>query len=239
MSHDEASDDPAPQRIALPPRLDRPRWNFLATVLAVGASLGIASNLAQLEQRLIPGLLDSPPWLAPVVYVGVTCLPLVQVIRLALLEARCAYLRVRWYNRLHEHATRHADEHAVEISAKEARIRTLERLVDRATTLAGLFHTLPVVEAAFEGGTLILIAEVVRRHRISPGDLFVVVSRELLEVLGTFRLSRVSARGCHLAPVRIADGVWWATVRRTGSTVGIDPDALVAIMVPIGSPGLE
>ena len=195
--------------------------------------------MAQLEQRLIPGLLDSPTWLAPVVYVGVTCLPLLQIIRLAFLEARCAYLRVRWYNRLHELATRNVDELTIEVSAKEERIRTLERLVDRATTLAGLFHTLPVVEVAFEGGTLVLIADVVRQYRVAPGDLFVVVSREHLEVLGTFRLSRASARGYHLVPVQIADGVWWATLRRSASTLGIDPDALLAIMVPVGSSGLE
>ena len=239
MSQDEAYDGRDSQQTNLPPRLDRPRWRLLPTLLGIGASLGIASNLAQLEQRLIPGLLDSPPWLAPVLYVGVTCLPLLEIIRLAFLEARCAYLRVRWYNRLHEIASRNAEQHAVETAEKEERIRALERLVDRATTLAGLFHTLPVVDAAFEGGTLILIADVVRQYRVAPGDLFVVVSREELEVLGTFRLSRASARGYHLVPVQIADGVWWATLRRSASTLGIDPDALLAIMVPVGSSGLE
>jgi hypothetical protein len=219
---------------------------LLGTLLAIGASLGIASNLAQLEQRLVPGLLDSPVWLAPLVYVGVVCLPLTRIFWLAYLEARCLFLRASWYSQLHsraaayqiEHATlqRRADEHAAETAMLGERVRMLERLVERATTLAGLLHTLPVVEAAHEAGTLILIAEITRRHRVIQGDLFMVISRDHLGLLGTFRLSRASPRGYHLVPLRIVDGLWWAAVRRAASGDGIDPEALVAIMVPVDAP---
>lgn len=236
-----------PQR-DLPP-LRRPDWNLWRTVIEVAASIGLVSGVIQIEQRLFPSALASPDWLAPLVYLGATCLPLTRLFYLAGREVQCVLRRVS----TDAGAYRRAEMLTAEISelraaatnrehliiAQRDQLERLADFVERTHWLAPNLHRALVVGSVHEDGRLILLAESDFALRAVVGDVFIVVGREPIEILGEFRFTNESKRGYHLRAVSIRDDLWWAAVWEAGWNGLLAAQGLVAILGPAPRLDLE
>jgi hypothetical protein len=185
---------------SLPPRLEKPQWQWLPRLLE------LVPFLLGFVLLFFPTLIDS--WVRWPIGVVLMSAPVSVPALIWLCKAgRVAFQRVRHYSCLYEYA----QSTGADLTQAQRRIYGfLQRQVEtRASEITGACH---------RDGKLYITLKKHRGRRLAKGDSLLVLDNEDGKLMGEFEVTEVRADEYYAVGVNAVDPVWLGRVRQQGET---------------------